>query len=305
MKHVHPTALCETEDVGHDSKVGAFARVTSGARIGAQCEIGDHALVAAGATLGDRVSIAAGVKIWGGVALEDDVRVAGDAAFVQPDGQRDGTVVRRGASIGANATIAPGVTIGAGAQVEPGAVVAKSVPPHAIVRGSPARIVGYVDLIRRDAPLVAPEQRHAITTTDVEGVTVHELLLVHDMRGDLSAGEFEREIPFPVRRYFIVFDVPSEDVRGEHAHRRCRQFLVCLRGRCRVVVDDGDKRAEIVLDRPNLGLYLPPLVWGIQYQHTADALLLVFASEYYDPTDYIRDYGEFLDAVKARKGAAP
>jgi hypothetical protein len=125
------------------------------------------------------------------------------------------------------------------------------------------------------------------------------------MRGDLSAGEFEREIPFPVRRYFIVFDVPSEDDRGEHAHRRCRQFLVCLRGRCRVVVDDGDKRAEIVLDRPNLGLYLPPLVWGIQYQHTADALLLVFASEYYDPADYIRDYGEFLDAVKARKGAAP
>jgi acetyltransferase-like isoleucine patch superfamily enzyme len=305
MKHIHPTALCETEDVGHDSKVGAFARVASGARIGAKCDIGDHALVAAGATLGDRVSIAAGAKIWGGVALEDDVRVAGDAAFVQPDGQSDGTIVRRGASIGANATIAPGVTIGAGAQVEPGAVVAKSVPPHAIVRGSPARIVGYVDLIRRDAPLVQPEQRHAITTTDVEGVTLHELLLVHDMRGDLSAGEFEREIPFPVRRYFIVFDVPSEDVRGEHAHRCCRQFLVCLRGRCRVVVDDGDKRAEIVLDRPNLGLYLPPLVWGIQYQHTADALLLVFASEYYDPADYIRDYGEFLDAVKARKGAAP
>jgi acetyltransferase-like isoleucine patch superfamily enzyme len=305
MKHIHPTALCETEDVGHDSTVGAFARVASGARIGAKCDIGDHALVAAGATLGDRVSIAAGAKIWGGVALEDDVRVAGDAAFVQPDGESDGTVVRRGASIGANATIAPGVTIGAGAQVEPGAVVAKSVPPHAIVRGSPARIVGYVDLIRRDAPLVQPEQRHAITTTDVEGVTLHELLLVHDMRGDLSAGEFEREIPFPVRRYFIVFDVPSEDVRGEHAHRCCRQFLVCLRGRCRVVVDDGDKRAEIVLDRPNLGLYLPPLVWGIQYQHTADALLLVFASEYYDPADYIRDYGEFLDAVKARKGAAP
>jgi dTDP-4-dehydrorhamnose 3,5-epimerase-like enzyme len=102
-----------------------------------------------------------------------------------------------------------------------------------------------------------------------------------------------------VRRYFIVFDVPSEDVRGEHAHRRCRQFLVCLRGRCRVVVDDGDKRAEIVLDRPNLGLYLPPMIWGIQYQHTSDALLLVFASEYYDPADYIRDYGEFLHAVKA------
>ncbi|HEY3583913.1 MAG TPA: WxcM-like domain-containing protein [Casimicrobiaceae bacterium] len=301
MTNIHDTALCDSDDVGEGTRLGAFGRVGAGARIGSACVIGDQALIDAGATLGDRVSIAAGVKIWGGVALEDDVRIAGDAAFVPPARESGGTTVHRGATIGANATIAAGVTIGAGAFVEPGAVVVKSVPPHAIVRGSPARIVGYVDLIRRDAPLVQPAQRHAITTTDVEGVTLHELLLVHDMRGDLSAGEFERQIPFPVRRYFIVFDVPSEDVRGEHAHRRCRQFLVCLRGRCRVVVDDGHKRAEIVLDRPNLGLYLPPMVWGIQYQHTSDALLLVFASEYYDPADYIRDYGEFLDAVKAKE----
>jgi UDP-2-acetamido-3-amino-2,3-dideoxy-glucuronate N-acetyltransferase len=103
-----------------------------------------------------------------------------------------------------------------------------------------------------------------------------------------------------VRRYFMVFDVPSEDVRGEHAHRTCHQFLLCVRGRCRVVVDNGRKRSEVELDRPNLGLYLPPMVWGIQYRHSADALLLVFASDYYDPADYIRDYGEFLSAVRAR-----
>ncbi len=301
MTHVHDTALCESAELGEGTRVGAFARVAFGARIGAQCDIGDHALVETGASLGDRVSIAAGVKVWRGISLDDDVRVASDAAFVQPDRDDDVTAVRRGATIGTNATIAAGVTIGAGALVEPGAVVVKSVPPHAIVRGSPARIVGYADLIRHDAPLVQPAQRQATNATGVEGVTLHELLLVHDMRGDLSAGEFERQIPFPVRRYFVVFDVPSEDVRGEHAHRRCRQFLICLRGRCRVVVDDGHTRAEIALDRPNLGLYLPPMVWGIQYQHTADALLLVFASDYYNAADYIRDYGEFLDAVKAQE----
>ena len=301
--NVHATAICESTDIGEGTTVGAFARLVDGARIGDRCDIGDYVLVDAGAVLADRVSIGAGVNVWRDVVLEDDVRLAAGVAFAQPAGPSEVIAVHRGARIGANATIATGTTIGAGAVVEPGAVVMKPVPPHAIVRGNPARIVGYVDLIRRDAPPVERSRRQAVTPTDVEGVTLHELLLVHDMRGDLSAGEFERQIPFAVRRYFIVFDVPSEDVRGEHAHRRCRQFLVCLRGRCRVVVDDGRKRAEIVLDRPNLGLYLPPMVWGIQYQHTADALLLVFASEYYDPADYIRDYGQFLDAVTARRGA--
>ena len=64
------------------------------------------------------------------------------------------------------------------------------------------------------------------------------------------------------------------------------------------MVDDGEKRAEIVLDRPDLGLYLPPMTWATQYRHSADALLLVFASDYYDPADYIRDYNEFLAAVR-------
>lgn len=148
--------------------------------------------------------------------------------------------------------------------------------------------------------LVEPRAKSGVTLTAVRGVTLHEMLLVKDRRGDLSAGEFERDVPFAVRRYFMVFDVPSEDMRGEHAHRHCHQFLLCVRGRCRSIADDGERRAEIVLDRPDLGLYLPPLTWGIQYRHSADALLLVFASDYYDPADYIRDYGEFLAAVKAR-----
>ena len=91
----------------------------------------------------------------------------------------------------------------------------------------------------------------------------------------------------------MVFDVPSVETRGEHAHRECHQFLICVRGSCAVVADDGINRQEFLLDRQDLGIHLPPMVWGIQYKYSADAVLLVFASHYYDSTDYIRNYSEF------------
>jgi dTDP-4-dehydrorhamnose 3,5-epimerase-like enzyme len=107
-------------------------------------------------------------------------------------------------------------------------------------------------------------------------------------------------LPFEPKRYFIVFDVKSKEVRGEHAHRRLHQFLVCVKGSCSVVVDDGKNREEYQLDQPNLGIYLPPMVWAIQYKYTADAILLVLASDIYDPMDYIRDYDEFISLVVTR-----
>jgi dTDP-4-dehydrorhamnose 3,5-epimerase-like enzyme len=128
----------------------------------------------------------------------------------------------------------------------------------------------------------------------VSGVTVHRLPFVEDMRGNLTVGEFERSVPFAVKRYFMVFDVPSAEVRGEHAHRKCHQFLICARGSVSVVVDDGTHREEIALDAPNVGIYVPPLVWAVQYRYSRDAILLVFASEYYESADYIRDYAQFL-----------
>lgn len=125
--------------------------------------------------------------------------------------------------------------------------------------------------------------------------------MVPDLRGSLTVGEFAREIPFVPKRYFLVFDVPTAETRGEHAHHRCEQFLVAVRGSVSIVADDGDMREEFILDRPQLGLYLPPMTWAIQYRYTADAILLVFASEYYDPADYVRDYGEFLALAKRRQ----
>ena len=303
---VHPNALCESASIGDETRISAFAHVLPNAKVGVGCSLGEHVLVEEGAVIGDHVTIRSGVQIWNGVRVEDDVFIGPNATFtsdpfpgsgLRDDGQ-PGIVVGRGASIGANATILRGLSIGERAVIAAGAVVTRSVPPNAIVQGNPAYITGYVDLIRSDAPLAAPVPRPGVIPTHVKGVTLHEMRLVSDMRGDLSAGEFEREVPFAPRRYFMVFDVQSEDVRGEHAHRTCHQFLLCARGRCRVVADDGEKRAEILLDRPNLGLYVPPMVWGIQYRHSADALLLVFASHYYDPADYIRDYREFQAAVR-------
>jgi hypothetical protein len=100
-------------------------------------------------------------------------------------------------------------------------------------------------------------------------------------------------VPFIPKRYYLVFDVPSRRVRGEHAHLTCEQFLVCVAGSLSVVADDGMIREEFLLDSKNLGLYLPPMTWGVQYRFSSDAILLVFASDYYESADYIRDYREF------------
>ncbi|MCU1741790.1 FdtA/QdtA family cupin domain-containing protein [Pseudomonas sp. 20S_6.2_Bac1] len=140
----------------------------------------------------------------------------------------------------------------------------------------------------------------SVTKTNVSGVTLHTFKAVPDLRGNLSVGEFEREIPFNPKRYFLVYDVPTADTRGEHAHHQCHQFLIAVRGSIHVVVDDGETREEITLDRANIGLYLPPKTWCIQYKYSPDAMLLVFASDYYDADDYIREYGDFITLIKSQ-----
>jgi len=98
----------------------------------------------------------------------------------------------------------------------------------------------------------------------------------------------------------VVFDVLSRDVLGEHAHRSLVQFLVRASGHCSVAVYDGSNRHEVTLDTPALGLYIPPMGWATQYRFSADATLLVLASESYDSDEYIRDYDEYLSLVRAQ-----
>lgn len=304
---VHERAICESTNIGEGTRVWAFAHILPGAVVGASCNICDNVFIENDVTIGDRVTVKCGVQLWDGIVVEDDVFIGPNATFtndlfprskVYPK-QFARTVIRQGASIGANATILANTEIGAGAMVGAGAVITRSVPPNAIAVGNPARIIGYVGAKDGAGDRPEPEARpDPVTASSVNGVTLHELPLIGDMRGSLSVGEFERSVPFQPKRYFLVFDVPSREIRGEHAHRRCEQFLVCVRGSCKAVVYDGEQRAEYLLDRPNLGIYLPPMVWGTQYDYSSDAVLLVFASDYYDADDYIRDYNEFESLIR-------
>ncbi len=128
--------------------------------------------------------------------------------------------------------------------------------------------------------------------------------LVEDPRGGLTVGEFGKEIPFLPKRYFLVFNVPSREIRGEHAHKKCHQFLICMKGSVEVLVDDGITKETYLLNKPHQGVYIPPMVWGVQHNYSQDAVLLVFASEYYDGDDYIRNYDEFLVAQDASSSSS-
>jgi dTDP-4-dehydrorhamnose 3,5-epimerase-like enzyme len=136
---------------------------------------------------------------------------------------------------------------------------------------------------------------------EVRGVRLVDLARVDAENGALVVAEFDDQVPFAVARMFSVFDVPVGELRGTHAHRECEQFLVCVSGSIRARVDDGVTTADVLLDRPELGLYMPPLTWGGQYEYSPGAVLLVLASHRYDRGDYIEDYDEFLTVVGAAR----
>jgi len=299
---IHPNALCETDEIGDGSRVWAFAHILRGARIGRDCNICDGVFIENDVLVGDRCTIKCGVQLWNGVQLGSDVFVGPNATFTNDLFPRSRqypetfsqTIVEDGASIGANATILAGITIGRGAMVGAGAVVTRSVPPNAVVVGNPARITGYVTESRQPSDDLPPQRVQVETpVSSATRARLHYLPRFSDLRGALTVGEFEKDLPFIPKRYFMVFDVPTQETRGEHAHRRCHQFLICAKGSVRVLADDGTSREEFVLESPDIGIHLPPMIWGTQYRYSPDAVLLVFASELYDSDEYIRDYAEF------------
>ena len=284
-RNVHPSSLIEDGVVVHET-----------ALIGPNCYLRGQMSIGANAHFKGGLTLIGDMDVGHDAFIEPGVCIASDANEVPP--QEGKVVISEGAHVGAGCVLYQGVVIGRYARIEPGSVIFRNIPPYAVVSGNPAVITGYV----RDS-----SHQRAVLTTIVEkpdapgvypfhvrGVALYQFQRIRDLRGDLSVGEFERNIPFIPKRYFVVFDVPSYETRGEHAHKRCHQFLMCPSGSVSVVVDDGVSREEVTLNKPNMGLLIPAGVWGVQYKYSEGSALIVFTSEFYDPDDYIRNYDEFV-----------
>lgn len=143
-----------------------------------------------------------------------------------------------------------------------------------------------------DAALTVP-------TLALSRVRVVRLPVVADARGSLTFGEYDAHLPFVPQRYFAMMDVPAGTLRGDHAHRACHQFFVCLRGACTIGLTDGRARDQLVLESPAVGVYAPPLTWCTVRLDLPGTVLLTLASDPYRADDYIHDYDEFLGLVNA------
>ncbi len=115
-----------------------------------------------------------------------------------------------------------------------------------------------------------------------------------DERGSLVALEGNKSVPFDIKRVYYIFGTKEGVSRGFHAHRNLKQVAVCVTGSCRFILDNGKQREEVVLDKSTIGLLINDLTWREMYGFSPDCVLMVLASEYYDESDYIRDYEEFL-----------
>lgn len=118
-----------------------------------------------------------------------------------------------------------------------------------------------------------------------------------DDRGQLIALEECRNIPFEIKRVYYMYDTGEHVRRGFHAHKSLEQVLICVHGKCKIMLDDGVERTDVELDNPYEGLYVSNILWREMYDFSQDAVLVVLASDFYREEDYIRDYQEFLKFV--------
>lgn len=119
-----------------------------------------------------------------------------------------------------------------------------------------------------------------------------------DERGSLVALEQSKNIPFDIKRVYYMFNTQKGIRRGFHAHKKLIQLAIAIKGSCKFLMDDGITKANIVLDNPASGLLIEPMIWHEMYDYSDDCVLLLLANDFYDESDYIRNYNDFLELVE-------
>ena len=309
---IHKSAEVFTKKIGIGTRVWQNTVILKNAIIGKNCNINCNCFVENDVKIGNSTTIKSGSYLWDGASIGNNVFIGPNVTFINdkyPKSKKKPkfflkTTIEDDASVGAASILMPGITVGRGSIIGAGSLVTKSVPSYTVVAGSPAKIINYINNIKKNKKVKLLSKKNSKSwnkNITIGKVSISNLKTVSDLRGDLSVGDFQSDIPFKVKRFFLISEVPNEKIRGEHAHFKCHQFIICTKGSCSITLDDGKKRFSLNLNSPSQGLYVPPKIWSTQYNYSANASILVFASHKYDPKDYIRDYNIFLKTVYKKK----
>ena len=134
---------------------------------------------------------------------------------------------------------------------------------------------------------------------NVFSCTIIDLDKIKNRAGNITVIDPElMTFPFPVKRVFYLYDIPGGESRGAHAHKDCHQFLIAASGSFEVLLDDGKVKRQVLLNRANIGLHIPPGIWASEINFSSGSICLVLASHKYSGSDYIRDYNEYLNYRK-------
>ena len=132
-------------------------------------------------------------------------------------------------------------------------------------------------------------------------IALYKLKQIGNRNGHITSVNNNIDIPFSVKRVFYLYDIPGGESRGAHAHKECHQFLIAASGSFEVLLDDGNTKRLIQLNRPHIGLHIPPEVWASEINFSSGSICLVLASHVYSESDYIRDYNDFLSYNNQKK----
>jgi len=117
---------------------------------------------------------------------------------------------------------------------------------------------------------------------------------IGDRNGHITSVNNNSDLPFATKRIFYLYDIPGGESRGAHAHKECHQFLVAASGSFEVLLDDGVTKRQVLLNRPDLGLHIPPGIWASEINFSSGSICLVLASHEYSESDYLRQYEDYL-----------